>query len=142
MSDGGLGGLYREHLPQVHWQRIETPLTGGGVPDSNGCHLGSEFWIENKWTRGWKPKIRPFQVGWIERRLRAGGRVFVAVRRQAQAGRRRGAAVDELWLFRGEAVRALKVDGMRAVDRGMLLGVWTGGPSSWNWTEFLEHLVD
>ena len=30
--DGGLRALFRQHLPEVDWQSIETPMTGGGVP--------------------------------------------------------------------------------------------------------------
>src|SRR5215213_7651185 len=99
MSDGGLGKLIPDHLPQVHFQRIETGGTGRGVPDLNGCWGGTEFWIENKHTAGWcvpRDKMRAEQVGWLERRARAGGRVFLAVR---QTGRRR----DDLWLLRHEA---------------------------------------
>ena len=37
--------LMRKNLPHIHLQRIETGLTGSGVPDVNGCAKGKEFWV-------------------------------------------------------------------------------------------------
>lgn len=131
-ADGGLSQLYLKHLPQFHWQ--STWSLGGGAPDMNGCLDGQEFWIENKLTSGWAVKFEFGQVAWHERRVRAGGRTFIAVRRQTVAGPRRGDAVDEFWLFRGQEARQLEVDGLKG--KQPLLGVWSGGPARWAW----DHL--
>ena len=40
--------LMRTNLPSIHLQRIETGMTGAGVPDVNGCAKGKEFWVELK----------------------------------------------------------------------------------------------
>lgn len=126
MSDGGLARLLTTHLPEADWQRIESAGVGRGIPDLNGCRDAVEVWIECKRTAGWvldKRNRRRAQVAWHERRLRAGGRVFVAVR---QTGLRR----DDLWLYTGAALRDL-VDGCRLDAAAPLLGHWAWG--AWDW---------
>lgn len=124
--DGGLRQLFKKHLPDVHWQAIETFITGSGVPDINGCLDGIEFWIENKFAKG-KKRARvtfsPAQVGWIEQRLRHGGRVFIAVRHTT-------AQADTLYLLRGAAARELTVG---ETPEALAIGVWDGGPARWDW---------
>lgn len=74
--------LYRWLLDEVligsHSQRIEN-TAGSGVPDINCCWNGIEIWIECKMR---EPLLRPFQWAWINRRVRAGGNVFVIVERE------------------------------------------------------------
>jgi hypothetical protein len=134
--DGGLRKLFQEHLKTPHWQAIETGGTGRGIPDLNGCLAGAEFWIELKCTHGWVVStVQSEQVGWVERRERAGGRVFAAVR---QMGRDR----DVLWLLRPGALRALK-DKTRLdeLPGALLVGRWEGGPAHWDWNEVGRSLV-
>ena len=138
--DGDLRKTFRQHLPRVDWQAIETAMTGGGVPDVNYCVDGFEGWIENKRSTGWAVKIRPEQIGWIERRLRHGGHILLAIRRQLPAGPRRGPAVDELWLFRGAAIRAIRDGGLNASKASDRHGVWDGGPGRWDWGAVLEAM--
>jgi hypothetical protein len=71
-------------------------------------------------------------VGWIERRLRHGGRVFVAVRRQHASGS------DELWLFPGGAIRAVRDRGLK--NGGPVIGQWGDGPARWDWRAVLEAM--
>jgi Holliday junction resolvase len=104
-------------------------VTSPGVPDLNGCCKGIEFWIECKAADHWRIKYRYGQVGWIERRLAAGGRVFVAVRR----------ARTELWLFHGEAARRL-VD--ERLDEVEALGHWDKGPARWDWLAIARLLTE
>jgi hypothetical protein len=120
MSDGELRKIYRAHLKGGDLLAIETGGTTGGVPDTNWCRDGVEIWIENKACDHWRVAIRPAQVGWIERRLRCGGRVFIAVRR----------AGTEFWLFHGSMIRRL-VD--ERVDDVPCLGNWDGGAARWDW---------
>jgi hypothetical protein len=122
MIDGGLRQLFRQHLPKVHWQAIETGGTGRGIPDLNGCLGGIEAWIELK---GPKTPMRPEQVAWIERRARAGGRVFIALRKPR----------DTLILLPARGARALLEKTLPAT-----LGRWTGGPSAWDW-EDISRLI-
>lgn len=129
LIDGGLRKLFRHHLPEVHWLTVETAGTESGVPDLNGCFAGVEFWIECKLTAGMAVALRPHQIGWLLRRSRAGGRIFVAVRRNAVAGTRREAC-DELWLIPGAEAEALATDGLRA---GREAGRWPGGAARWDW---------
>ena len=129
--DGSLRRLFRENMPEVHWQSIETGMTGRGIPDSNGCYLGSEFWVEFKWIpSGWRVPLRPEQIGWLLTRSRHGGSVFVAIRK-----------ADELWLLNGGAARDLKDHGLRKCPPEAVLGVWPGGPTRWPWGEVLAHLA-
>lgn len=132
-SDGGLRPLFRKHLPGVDWCSIETGLTASGVPDLNGCRAGVEFWVECKQTAAWAVEVRPMQVGWHLRRLRAGGRTWFAVRRRCPAGRRRPAA-DELWLVRGRAAGDLRRLGLAQLHPEDVAGSWGGGPARWAWS--------
>lgn len=136
--DDGLRPLLHSGVAGVHWQAVETGLTGAGVPDSNGCAEGVEFWVESKATDGWAVKFEVFQVGWHLRRTRHGGRTFVAVRRRHDGGPRRGPAVDELWLFAGAWVRELSDGGLLAAPP---IGRWTGGPARWDWAEVRDLLL-
>lgn len=101
MIDGGLSALIRANLKGWDLQRIESGLTGLGIPDLNYCHAGREGWVELKQTKGWVVGIRPDQVGWIERRVRHGGRVTVMVR-QGGLGR------DCLWVLAPSSIRLLR----------------------------------
>jgi Holliday junction resolvase len=130
MSDANLRQIFRKHLPDFDFQSVETWSTGRGVPDINFCHRGIEGWIECKQTSGWRITIAPEQVAWIERRLRSAGRAFIAVRRQTQLGPRRGAACDELWLFRGECARELIEQRIDHVESWH----YAGGPARWDWS--------
>ena len=74
--------LIRENLKGVHLQRIETGMTGAGVPDVNGCGWGKEFWIELKEIHsGNKLTLRPMQISWLAKRASHGGQVFVMARK-------------------------------------------------------------
>lgn len=132
MSDGGLRKIFQKHLPDAHWQSVETWSTGQGVPDLNYCMDGREGWLELKATKGWRVTITPEQVAWIERRSRNGGNVAIAVRRKTSGGPRAGAPADELWLFPAREARRLMNERMTECDR---LGRWVGGPNQWNWLD-------
>lgn len=135
MKDGNLRALERQHLPRLHWASIETAMTGGGVPDMNYCGDCAEGWVENKQCTGWKPAFRVEQIGWILRRKRAGGRVFIATRRQNVA---RGVISDELYLTDGAHVALLASDGLQAVPH---LLTSSGGPARWDWPAMQRHLL-
>jgi hypothetical protein len=123
MADGRLRLLFKSNLPKVDWCPLETGPTGRGVPDVNGCIGGIEFWIEFKKAEHWRVTIRPEQIGWAERRMLHGGRVFCAVRCHAKGG-------DALWLYSGMALRRLKT---LRIDEVNDLGNWPGGPAKWDW---------
>jgi hypothetical protein len=130
MTDGNLRSLLHKHLPQFHWQSLESWSTGQGVPDVNYCYHSADGWIELKKTDGWTVNVSPHQVAWIERRLRAGGRVFILVRRKG----------DELWLLPGSSARDLltRATTLRDVDP---LDMWVGGPARWDWSALASLLV-
>lgn len=138
-SDGNLRPLFREYLPMFHWQSVETAITGGGVPDSNYCLAGYEGWIEFKQTKAWSVHIKPAQVGWIERRIRVGGNVLVAVRQMCE-GNKRSPRCDDLWIFNGRYVRDLKVGGLTATAQNALLHT-CGGPTLWDWLKVRQSLL-
>jgi hypothetical protein len=128
--DGGLRQLFRKHIKSAQWTSIESGQTERGIPDSEFCFPGGiQGWIEYKQTKGWvipKTKSWPFQVAWIDRRARLGGRVFIAVRR-----------IDELWLYRGKDAKGLKTGGLKAI-RPMLRE--EGWPGRWDW-EAVERIL-
>jgi hypothetical protein len=125
-DDGGLRGLFTEHLPDFHWVPIETGGTGRGVPDSNYCCDNIDGWIEFKQTRGYAVTLRPEQIGWLQRRAKAGGLVHVGVRRWNDRGD------DELWLLAGAAASVIRQQGLRR-GHSYVCGVWDGGPARWDW---------
>ena len=139
--DGDLRSIFRKKLPRFHWTSIETGMTGRGIPDSHYCHAKTPGWIEYKVTKGFAVGMRPEQVAWTLRYVRAGGRVFVAVRRQSMGGPRKGAPVDELWLIRGWAAGDLKQGGLKKLTPAALAGVWDGGPSKWSWPDIEYALL-
>jgi hypothetical protein len=130
MSDGQLRQLFQKHLPSFHWQSIETWSTGRGVPDANYCYAGSEGWIEMKRAVGWRCKIEPEQIAWLERRARAGGRVFIAVRRIKPP--------QTFWLFHGNQARLL----LGRLSELTPLVLATGNPGSWPWKTIGVVLTD
>lgn len=140
--DDGLRPLFRKHLPQIHWQSIETGGVGAGVPDSNGCWKGVEFWVEYKWTAGYAVTLAPEQIGWLMARTRAGGRVYIAVRRRHDGGPRRGPPADELWVMPGAMAVEVREKGLRGL-RGdpRVAGPWFGGPARWDWPAVAAYLV-
>ena len=148
MSDQGLPAIFRDHMPRVDWQRIETGAMGPGTPDLNGCLDGTEVWVECKATFGWTlSSLTPQQNAWLSRRSRKGGRCFVAVRQLGRGKLFRTAAGpitkrDSLWLFSAGASKAL-LDGV-ALDEvrppELLLAAFGGGPANWKWGEVEELL--
>lgn len=65
-------------------QRIESTLTGSGIPDVNYNH----GWIELKYVKRWPPRGGPLKLdhftreqrGWLIRRHKAGGRAFLLLK--------------------------------------------------------------
>ena len=141
--DGNLSSLCQKHIPMAHWQSVETWSTGRGVPDLNYCLEGTEGWIELKSTAAWAVKIEPGQVAWIERRARAGGRVFLAVRRKSAPGPRKGSRADELWLLDHRAARELATPGvgLNDISKSLVLELSLGGPARWDWDRVKEILT-
>jgi hypothetical protein len=127
--DGGLRSIFRDYLPRLHWQSIESALMGGGIPDANYCCDGIEGWIEYKQTKVFSVKFRPDQVGWHEYRSRKGGRTFVAVRREWGQG-------DSLYIYRGRDIRLVKLHGVKAPP----LAYFAGNPSQWDWRR-IENIL-
>ena len=138
-SDGELRQFYRKYLPQVSWSSIESGGSEPGIPDSCGVLDGVTFFVENKLTAGFTVDIRTPQRGWMLRHTRQGGVGYVAIRRIAAAGPRRGAASDELWIYEGATIANLADAGMTEVG---LLGRWDGGPRSWPWPDVLAIFLE
>lgn len=115
--DGGLRAIFRAKLREVDWCAIEIAGLGRGIPDLNGCYQGIEIWIELKQTAHWAFTMRPEQIGWIERRVRHGGRVFIAVRKN-----------DELWILKSDAARFATLKNLPDEHK---LFYAAGGPARW-----------
>lgn len=128
--DAGLRKLFHGRLPDLHWQAIELGVVGRGVPDSNYCGDGIEGWVEFKATGTFAVGLRPEQVGWILRRCRSGGRVFVITRRQHDGGPLLGGETDELWVHEGWDAADLKAHGLQVAPPVLRQ---EGGPSRWDW---------
>lgn len=124
-SDGGLRALFRTHLPG-HWQSIESASTSQGIPDSSYCIEGAEGWVEFKQTHAWAVSFRTTQPGWVHQRTRAGGRVWIAVRRW-----RNTQETDELWMVPGWQCANVARHGLRHVEEDC--HILLGGPRHWDW---------
>jgi hypothetical protein len=111
-----------------------------GIPDSNSCAAGMEFWIEFKETSSFSVDLRPLQVAWISRRTRHGGVVWIAVRRRHDGGPRRGVAVDQLYIVSGLQAAALSLGGLNNLPG--ISHKWEGGPGNWSWPEISAVLTD
>jgi len=140
--DGGLHALFKKHLPEVDWQRIETGGIAEGVPDVNGCHAGHEFWIEYKQTDTNLVGLRPMQVGWHLRRTHKGGHTFIAIRQHHTGGPRKGPARDTLWLVAGRHAGRLKECGLPPQPSGAGWYCWHNGPAKWPWHTILQIVKD
>jgi hypothetical protein len=135
MKDGGLRAIFRNKLRSFHWTSIETAGTATGVPDSEFCTPeGVQGWIEYKQTHIWYVKFQPFQVSWLDKRSRYGGRAWIAVRRVPRAKKHGNA--DELWLMKADQAVALEKFGLEFVSAWM----WNGGEGNWNWEEIRSLL--
>lgn len=89
----------KKSLPEPHWQRIESPMTGAGRADVEGAWQGVTVWIENKIVRSEKIAISDRQIAWHQKRAAVGGRSFiVAWDKQNQL----------LRVWRGKDARALQ----------------------------------
>ena len=141
MADGDLRSIFRKKLPHFHHVSVETGSTGRGIPDMEYCYNGQSGWVEFKRTGGWTVDLRPEQVAWLLRRSRAGGRCFVAVRRQTLAGPRKGPPADELWLLRGSAAAELKLGGLKKAPPNAVVGLWENGPAKWDWAAIERALL-
>lgn len=135
--DGGLSILFQNHIRDGFWQRIETAVTGRGIPDLHYCIDGASGWIELKQTAASAMQIHPEQCAWLERYARNGGRAFIAVRQKAAQGRVR-TALDNLYLFPPFQARNLKTNGIKG---SRPLGWWTGGPAHWDWEAIRKILT-
>lgn len=142
MVDGGLRKLFRQKIRPAHWVSIESGDTGSGIPDAHVTLCHTSQWIEYKQTKGWAVTLRPFQIAFHLNEAHHGGRSFIAVRRQTEAGPRRGEAVDELWLLRGSCADRAREGGLRGLSQGDLLGTWHGGPRNWDWEAVRRALVE
>jgi len=137
-TDGGLNGYIQDNMKFVDWQRIETGGTGRGIPDLNGCYRGVEIWIELKQTEAWSVAIRSEQVGWAEKRMRYGGRVFLATRRHHDGGPRKGKAEDQIWIHRGSDIRHVLKNGLDNGPKPLIM--CEGGKNRWLWPVITEIL--
>lgn len=133
--------MLHSHLRMVHWQTMELGVMGAGCPDTNGCWSGVDFWIECKHVASEVALVplEPPQIGWILRRMRAGGRVFVATWVEHAGGPRKGEAVSRLVLHEGWDAPVLRTEGLAAVPPVLVL---EGGPGAWDWDALLSVLVE
>jgi hypothetical protein len=100
--DGGLRTTFQKYLPDAHWQSIETYGVGTGVPDCEFCFPGGyQGWVEFKVARLSATTLTPQQAAWIDRRVRVGGRVFIAVRKKRERLFQKNLHCDDLHLFHG-----------------------------------------
>lgn len=71
---------FKKIAPEIHLQRIENSV-GNGVPDTNGCLEGRDFWLELKIAKGNRVELTPLQAAWLQTRAKAQGRAFVVARK-------------------------------------------------------------
>jgi len=121
--DGGLRPLFRTKLKRFFWVAVETPISGGGVPDHYWCCDGVMGWNEYKQTTGSKVKFRTEQPGWHLSHDRHGGRSFIIVRQKVKAQ-------DIIHIFKGSNIIRVRDEGLYFAPG---LYMCAGGPSKWDW---------
>lgn len=118
----------RDNTKQVRWQRIESPTTGGGIPDVVGAHEGVTAFIELKAvTRGWRIKFEPEQAVWLYRWAKAGGVCWVACEKG-----------QSLYLWPGIQARDLVGEDLRTVKPALF---WEYR-SEWDWEVFVDTVFN
>lgn len=110
---------FKKLAPDIHLQRIENSV-GNGVPDTNGCWRGREFWIELKVARGLKVELTPLQAAWLRTRALAGGNSWVLARKG-----------DVFRLWSGDLAYAVMVHGWNFGDHALEL------TRPWDWRRLL-----
>lgn len=113
---------------------------GKGCPDTNICADGVDNWIECKHISaedGLVP-LEPPQIGWILRRMRNGGRVFVATWVEHAGGARKGEAVSRLVLHEGWDAPTIRSEGLGAAPP---VAIFEGQPGDWDGEEIRAVLV-
>jgi len=131
--------LDKHYGSSVHVQRIETGLTGRGIPDLNIAYKGvfsgvtmvGELWIELKMVDGLRVKLEPEQAAWHIRRAAAGGRTWILAREKKE-GPRVG-NVDQIHLWPGD--QAVEV-----LNRGMQCSPLATFPRPFDWPVLFYHL--
>lgn len=116
---------------------------GAGCPDTNGCWQGTEFWVECKQVSAENGSVplRTEQVGWILRRCRAGGRVFVLTWVHHEGGARKGEAVSRLVLHEGWDCAVIRDEGVGAAPPVLVLES-SGSEWGFDWEALLSALCE
>jgi hypothetical protein len=143
IADAGLRRTVQVHLPKSKgwlWTPIETGATHAGVPDSFWAHEPSQTsgWIEHKATGGWAVAVRPHQIAWMERHVRAGVHCVVLIRAGGLGSSNREG--DALWAVAGHSIRLLNEMGLQKLPEDAVLGRWNGYPDQWDWYR-LEQIL-
>jgi hypothetical protein len=130
-TDGGLRPMFRQRLRGFMWVPVETPISGGGVPDHHWAKDGISGWNEYKRAQGYKIKFRPEQIGWHLSYARHGGRSFIIVRHLNNV-------TDDLYIYPGALAGELKLRGLK--ERSFILH-HVGSPSAWDWEGIAKALL-
>lgn len=133
MIDGGLRKLFKNNLPMMHWQPVETGMISSGVPDANFCYLGVEGWVELKQIKKGRIEWRPEQIGWTRERTKQGGLVKLAVRAEHPDD------TDFLVMYDAKDI-CRDFDPLFAMNTDFQ-GMWVGHVRSWNWDQILQTLI-
>lgn len=97
----------------VDWQRIESPLTGRGIPDLDGCAFGIQAWVELKVIKGSKVDLRPDQVVWLTRRGKVkGGNCWILAYDDRED-------TDTTYLWHGRSAQQVRAEGTACPPVGM-----------------------
>jgi Holliday junction resolvase len=68
----------KKGCPEIFFTRIESS-TINGIPDVHAVSNNSVFWIELKSDYVSYPKLNKWQIVWINKYIKAGGKVFILV---------------------------------------------------------------
>ena len=71
-----LSKLIQKNCNQIHFTRIESS-TINGIPDIHAVSDSHVFWIELKSDEANYPKLNKWQIVWINKYIKAGGKVII-----------------------------------------------------------------
>jgi hypothetical protein len=84
-KESNLYNLIKTTIKNVHFTRIESP-TLNGIPDLHCAYKGQTFWLELKANNINNCNLSKYQINWILKHQRHGGKVFILNKTATQSG--------------------------------------------------------
>ena len=84
-KESNLYNLIKTTIKNAHFTRLESN-TINGIPDVHCAYKGSAFWLELKANNIKNCNLSKYQINWILKHQRHGGKVFILNKTATQSG--------------------------------------------------------